>query len=42
MKRRGLLPNSMGTQTEDVIVDTRGYIYISDKNHGLFILRHVP
>jgi len=41
-KRRGLLPNNMGTQTEDVIVDTRGYIYITDKNHGLFILRHVP
>jgi hypothetical protein len=23
-----------------VIVDSRGYIYISDKNHGIFILRH--
>jgi hypothetical protein len=39
--RRGLLPKGMGTQTEDVLVDARGYIYITDKNHGLFILRHV-
>ena len=40
-KRRGLLPNELATQTEDVIVDRRGYIYITDKNHGLFILKHV-
>ena len=39
-KRRGLLPKGMATQTEDVIVDRRGYIYITDKNHGLFVLRH--
>ncbi len=41
-KRLGLLPKSLATQTEDVIVDRRGYIYITDKNHGLFVLRHSP
>jgi len=40
--RRGLLPKILATQTEDVIVDRRGYIYITDKNHGLFILRYFP
>jgi hypothetical protein len=40
-ERRGLLPKGMGTQTENILVDARGYIYITDKNHGLFILRHV-
>lgn len=39
-ERRGLLPKVMATQTEDVIVDRRGFIYITDKNHGLFILRY--
>lgn len=38
--RRGLLPRDLATQTEDVLVDARNYVYISDKNHGLFILRH--
>ncbi|NEK58250.1 hypothetical protein GCU56_10245 [Geodermatophilus sabuli] len=37
--RRGLLPRQLATQTEDVLVDARGYVYISDKNHGLFILK---
>ena len=27
-------------QTEDVLVDTRGYIYITDKNQGLYILKY--
>ena len=27
-------------QTEDVLVDTRGYIYITDKNQGLFVLKY--
>jgi hypothetical protein len=40
--RRGPLPHELATQTEDVLVDARGYIYITDKNHGLFILRHEP
>jgi hypothetical protein len=26
-------------QTEDVIVDRRGFIYISDKNLGIYVLR---
>jgi hypothetical protein len=41
-ERRGKKPNILATQTEDVLVDSRGYIYITDKNHGLFILRHKP
>jgi hypothetical protein len=28
------------TQTEDVLVDTRGYIYVTDKQWGLWILRY--
>jgi hypothetical protein len=28
------------TQTEDVLVDTRGYIYMTDKQWGLWILRY--
>lgn len=39
-ERRGPLPATrLVTQTEDVIVDRRGFIYCTDKNHGLFILR---
>ena len=42
-QRRGPLPTALVTQFEDVIVDARGYIYCTDKNYGLFILRsHVP
>ncbi|MFP6733668.1 MAG: hypothetical protein VB959_07500 [Rhodospirillales bacterium] len=37
-ERRGLLPKTMTPQSEDVVVDARGYIYISDKNHGVYIL----
>jgi hypothetical protein len=29
-------------QTEDVLVDKRGYIYITDKNQGLWIVRYTP
>jgi hypothetical protein len=40
-KRYGPLPyDKLVTQTEDVLVDTRGNIYITDKNWGLFILRY--
>ena len=40
VERRGPLPESkLVVQTEDVLVDARGYIYISDKNHGVYILR---
>jgi hypothetical protein len=39
--RRGPLPKTgLAAQSEDVVVDARGYIYISDKNHGVYILRH--
>lgn len=38
--RRGPLPESkLVAQTEDVVVDARGNIYISDKNHGIYILK---
>lgn len=38
-ERRGLLPKDLVTQSEDVLVDARGNIFVSDKNHGLFVLR---
>ncbi|MCA3080318.1 MAG: hypothetical protein ING71_16190 [Rhodocyclaceae bacterium] len=37
--RLGPLPTTLLTQTEDVIVDARGYAYISDKNQGIYIVR---
>ncbi|PWU00593.1 MAG: hypothetical protein C5B51_24845 [Terriglobia bacterium] len=41
VKRYGPLPyDKLVSQTEDVLVDTRGNIYITDKNWGLFILRY--
>ena len=40
IQRRGPLPRTkLVAQTEDVVVDARGCIYISDKNHGVYILR---
>ena len=33
-------PNDLVQQSEDVLVDTRGYIYVDDKHWGLFILRY--
>lgn len=38
-ERRGTLPSALVTQFEDVLVDARGYVYCTDKNHGLFVLR---
>lgn len=39
-ERRGLLPKSaLVAQSEDVLVDARGAIYLTDKNHGLYVLR---
>ena len=38
--RRGVLPRTLVTQSEDVLVDARGYIYLTDKNHGLYVLAH--
>jgi hypothetical protein len=38
-KQIGIFPKTaLVTQTEDVLVDSRGYVYITDKNHGIFIL----
>ena len=39
-KRIGPVPAKLTSSTEDVIVDTRGNIYITDKQWGLFILRY--
>ncbi|HEX7126619.1 MAG TPA: hypothetical protein VF406_12745 [Thermodesulfobacteriota bacterium] len=33
-------PDRLVVQTEDVLVDRRGYIYITNKNQGLWILRY--
>ena len=39
-ERRGLLPRTaLVTQSEDVLVDARGNIFFSDKNHGLHAVR---
>lgn len=38
--RRGPIPPTLATQFDDVLVDTRGYAYITDKHHGIFILRY--
>ena len=38
-RRFGLFPTRLVAQTEDVIVDARGYAYLSDKNQGLTIVR---
>jgi hypothetical protein len=37
--RIGIKPSKLTAQTEDVIVDRRGFIYISDKNFGIYVLR---
>jgi hypothetical protein len=37
--RIGLKPSRLVAQSEDVLVDRRGFIYLSDKNHGIHILR---
>lgn len=39
-ERYGTKPhNALVTQFEDVLVDRRGYIYCTDKNHGLLVLQ---
>jgi hypothetical protein len=38
-ERIGTKPSRLVAQSEDVIVDRRGFIYLSDKNHGIHILR---
>ncbi len=40
-KRYGPIPyDKLVSQTEDVLVDTRGNIFITDKNWGIFVLRY--
>jgi hypothetical protein len=38
-RRYGVFPTRLVAQTEDVIVDARGYAYLSDKNQGLHVVR---
>jgi len=38
-RRFGVFPTRLVAQAEDVIVDTRGYAYLSDKNQGLYVVR---
>ena len=37
-ERIGVKPSELVTQFEDVLVDDRGVVYCTDKNHGLFVL----
>ncbi|HXS41570.1 MAG TPA: hypothetical protein VN766_15395 [Stellaceae bacterium] len=40
VERRGVLPKTkLVCQSEDVLVDARGFIYVTDKNHGIYVLR---
>jgi hypothetical protein len=38
VKRYGPVPDKLVEQTEDVLVDRRGYVYITNKNQGMWIL----
>lgn len=40
--RRGPLPTTLVTQAEDVLVDRRGVIYMSEKNTGIHVLAFDP
>lgn len=39
VERFGIFPTSLVAQSEDVLVDARGYAYVTDKNQGLYIVR---
>jgi hypothetical protein len=40
LERRGILPaGRLTAQSEDVLADRRGNIFVTDKNHGIYILR---
>jgi hypothetical protein len=41
-ERRGPQPKALVCQSEDVVVDARGFIYMTDKNHGVYVLRYRP
>lgn len=38
-ERLGVKPAQLTTSFEDLVVDDRGYIYCTDKNYGVFVLR---
>ena len=40
-RRYGPFPrDKLVAQTEDVLVDKRGYIYVTDNNQGVWILKY--
>jgi len=39
-RRYGPLPTKLVAQSEDVLVDSRGIIYLTEKNQGLWILQY--
>jgi hypothetical protein len=39
-ERRGPLPTTLVHQANDVLVDRRGVIYVSEENSGIFVLTH--
>ena len=39
-QRRGPIPAKLVHQAEDVLVDRRGVIYLSEGNSGIYILTH--
>ena len=40
MRRYGTLPKKLVVQSEDVLIDARGYIYLTEKNQDLWILQY--
>lgn len=41
-ERRGPIPSKLVHQAQDVLVDRRGVIYMSEGNSGIYVLRHQP
>jgi hypothetical protein len=39
-ERRGPMPSKLVHQAEDVIVDRRGVIYMSEANNGIYVFSH--
>ena len=37
---QGVLPRALVAQSEGVLVGALGYVYLTDKNHGLYVLRY--
>jgi hypothetical protein len=38
--RRGPLPKELVVQVEDLVVDRRGYIFMTEKNSGIYVLKY--